>query len=205
MDYSHWDLYDEFEIYAAAILYTGNEPRKYELFGTNGFAGVSLRVADALILSAYRDQYQWCEDQGLCFDDPIQGKYAPGIVSYSHSSAGSHQACYSTVVTRDWLKKYFLSKNQRPEFLFHNERVITKVSAPQITYSTNWLEIIDAAIAEFFSPRPSVDAKKEVVVEWINNQAIHAGLQESDRIAEAIFTIIKPSDHNPRRRREKNS
>jgi hypothetical protein len=68
-------------------------------------------------------------------------------------------------------------------------------------YSTKWLEIQQAAIAEFFSPRREVDAMKEVVVPWIESKAIKAGIKNPKNVAKAIFTIIKPEDHNPKIRR----
>lgn len=69
------------------------------------------------------------------------------------------------------------------------------------TYSTSWLFIQWAATAEFFEPRKTVDAKKEEVVDWIIGKAKQAGLPCSKNIAEAMFTIIKPHDHDPRKRR----
>ena len=69
------------------------------------------------------------------------------------------------------------------------------------SYSTSWLVIQWAAVEKFFKERGSVDAKKEEVVEWIIEEAGNAGLSGSKNIAEAIFTIIKPSDHDPRKRR----
>jgi intergrase/recombinase len=70
-----------------------------------------------------------------------------------------------------------------------------------IGYSTPRIAIMQAAIAEFFEPRRSVDAKKPVVVEWIKSQMIEAKIPDSANIAEAMFTIIKPEDHDPRKRR----
>jgi hypothetical protein len=69
------------------------------------------------------------------------------------------------------------------------------------THSTAWLEIQQAAILQFFSPRPRVDAKKEQVVPWIVLEAKKAGIKTPTSIAEAIFTIIKPLDHSPKVRR----
>lgn len=69
------------------------------------------------------------------------------------------------------------------------------------TYSTSWLFIQWAATAEFFEQRGAVDAKKEEVVDWIIDKAKQAGLPYSKNIAEAMFTIIKPHDHDPRKRR----
>ncbi len=68
-------------------------------------------------------------------------------------------------------------------------------------YSTDLISILNAAIAEFFEPRRNVDARKDEVVEWIKSKMVAAGLVGSDNIAEAMFTIIKPEDHDPRKRR----
>ena len=69
------------------------------------------------------------------------------------------------------------------------------------TYSTKWLEIQQAAILEFFSPRREVDAMKEVVVPWIVSKAEKAGIRNPTNVATVMFTIIKPEDHNPKIRR----
>lgn len=71
----------------------------------------------------------------------------------------------------------------------------------KLHYSTPWLTIQDAAIAEFFNPRRNPDSKKDEVVKWISLKAASAGLQESRQIAEAIFTMIKPEDHDPKKKR----
>ena len=68
-------------------------------------------------------------------------------------------------------------------------------------YSTKWLEVQQAAIAEFFSPRHEVDAKKEEIVSWIIWMAGEAGIKAPENIAKAIFTIIKPLNHSPKVRR----
>jgi hypothetical protein len=77
------------------------------------------------------------------------------------------------------------------------------LARPQLPpiYSTDWLAIQNAAIARFFSPRRNPDAKREEVVDWIISEAARAGLQESRNIAAAIFTIIKPDDHDPKKKR----
>lgn len=68
-------------------------------------------------------------------------------------------------------------------------------------YSTPVLAVLNAAITEFFEPRRNPDAKKEEVVKWIKSRMLDAGLADSDNIAAAIFTIIKPENHDPRKRR----
>ncbi len=71
----------------------------------------------------------------------------------------------------------------------------------QPTYTTTYIDIMHAAINEFFEPRRSVDARKDEVVEWIKVKLSEAGLLESDNVATAMFTIIKPSNHDPKKRR----
>lgn len=71
----------------------------------------------------------------------------------------------------------------------------------QVDYDTPLLSILNSAIIEFFEPRRERDPKKEEVVERIKMMMIAAGLPESTNTAEAIFTIIKPVDHDPKKRR----
>lgn len=68
-------------------------------------------------------------------------------------------------------------------------------------YSTPYIAIMNAAIAEFFAPRRNVDAAKPEVAAWVMKQMEISGITPSNNIAEAIFTIIKPFDHDPRKRR----
>jgi|ThiBioDrversion2_2_1062182.scaffolds.fasta_scaffold00413_35 hypothetical protein len=72
---------------------------------------------------------------------------------------------------------------------------------PDSPYSTAWLSIQNRAIAQFFSPRRNFDAKSEEVVEWIMAETAKVGLKESRKVAEAIFTMIKPDDHDPKKKR----
>ena len=69
-------------------------------------------------------------------------------------------------------------------------------------YSTTWLTIQDGAIAQFFNPRRNPDAKSDEVIKWINAEAAKKGLKGSQNIAEAIFTIIKPKNHDPKKKRD---
>ena len=68
-------------------------------------------------------------------------------------------------------------------------------------YSTPMLDIQREAIALFFNPRREIDPKQYVVVDWIQARMKDAGLPPSNSMARAIFTIIKPIDHSPRKRK----
>lgn len=80
-------------------------------------------------------------------------------------------------------------------------KAVAKSDGTATVYMTPLLEIANAAIANFFSPRRVPDAKKPEVVEWIKTKMKDAEMVGSDNIATAIFTIIKPVDHDPRKRR----
>ena len=81
------------------------------------------------------------------------------------------------------------------------EGVGAKRSEEKPGYSTPHLVILNAAIAEFFERRRDRDAKREEVVDWIKSKMTASGMADSDNIAQAIFTIIKPVDHDPKKRR----
>jgi hypothetical protein len=82
-----------------------------------------------------------------------------------------------------------------------SKKPIITLNENAANYSTKWLNIQEAAIAQFFNPRRNPDAKKEAVIEWINLQAVSAGLGESNNTASTIFTIIKPENHDPKKKR----
>lgn len=75
------------------------------------------------------------------------------------------------------------------------------ISQKKLAYTTDTLNLLNLAITEFFNPRQSVDARKEEVTEWLKTKGTGLTPPISDNIADAIFTIIKPNDHNPRKRR----
>ena len=81
------------------------------------------------------------------------------------------------------------------------ERQHDRIIESEAAYSTPHIEIMNAAIAEFFAPRRAVDAAKPEVTAWVMRQMELLGVTPSSNIAEAIFTIIKPFDHDPRKRR----
>jgi hypothetical protein len=77
------------------------------------------------------------------------------------------------------------------------------VTGARTTYITPWLTVVQEAIDKFFNPRRDTDAKAEEVVNWVRQRAQAKDLGNSKKIAEAVFTIIKPTDHNPKARRDK--
>ena len=67
--------------------------------------------------------------------------------------------------------------------------------------STGWLEILVETLRVHFPENRARDPKKASVVEWIKAEAKKKGINPSDNIANAIFTIIKPDNHNPKKPR----
>lgn len=72
---------------------------------------------------------------------------------------------------------------------------------PHAIYTTPYMRVLSEAVTKFFEPRQKVDAKRAEIESWIAARLEAAGVEGSMRIASAMFTIIKPSDHNPRKRR----
>jgi hypothetical protein len=85
------------------------------------------------------------------------------------------------------------------EILDRYDSKLNSKKAPD--YSTKWIEIQNAAINQFFNPRHELDAKREEVIAWIEAKAKDAKIQNPSSIASAIFTIIKPEDHDPKNKR----
>lgn len=79
---------------------------------------------------------------------------------------------------------------------FKNKELIV-----QSNYTTDLLGILNLTINEFFNPRRSIDAKKDEITEWIKSKGKELKINVSDNVADSIFTIIKPNDHNPKIKR----
>lgn len=62
--------------------------------------------------------------------------------------------------------------------------------ASTITHRTDELTILNAAIQKFWSVAPAIPPKKPTVTDWLKEQGI-----KSNRLAEAIDTIIRPPEH----------
>ena len=72
---------------------------------------------------------------------------------------------------------------------------------PVPEYTTDYMDIMHQAVAAFFEPRHRHDPTKESVTAWIAERMADAGLEVSNKLCGAMFTIIKPSDHNPKKDR----
>lgn len=68
-------------------------------------------------------------------------------------------------------------------------------------YTTDLMILLNQAANQFFSPRKVQDAKQGEVSEWIRNKGKELKINISENVADAMFTIIKPHDHNPKIRR----
>ncbi len=79
----------------------------------------------------------------------------------------------------------------------------SKISASAIfpPYETDLLKLLNLAISEFFNPRRVIDAKKEEVTQWLKDKGTELNIVVSDNVADSIFTIIKPKNHNPKIKR----
>lgn len=101
--------------------------------------------------------------------------------------------------------KWAIEKNiSIPDELKKRVSEVEQKSEQQISssYQTELLKIQNLAIKEFFEPRKKHDPKKEVVKAWIISKGQESQISVSNNIADAIFTIIKPHDHNPKIRRD---
>lgn len=68
-------------------------------------------------------------------------------------------------------------------------------------YNTDLLNLLNLTVTNFFNPRHPIDAKKEEVTKWIRDKGKELNIYVSDNVADSIFTIIKPNDHNPKIKR----
>jgi hypothetical protein len=85
--------------------------------------------------------------------------------------------------------------------IIHAENKIDNNSYIPETNLTPLISILIEAIHQHFPEGREIDPKKASVVEWILEKAKKEGITESKNIADAIFTIIKPLNHNPKKRK----
>lgn len=82
-----------------------------------------------------------------------------------------------------------------------NRDLVINNPASQNPYSTDLMNILNLAVNKFFNPRQKVDPKKDEITEWLKAKGKELNVNVSDNVADAIFTIIKPNDHNPKIKR----
>ena len=159
-----------------------------------------------------RDSFMACEIEARRFKDDLllKTEEAFQLLQSAWDSGYFPYSRYPPEFFIDWA----LSKRFRPDWLdwaidkkLYTPKELRNLPATILNtpaapdYSTSWLIIQQATIAQFFSPRRNPDAKKEEVVDWIRTQALEAGLPYSKNIATTIFTIIKPKNNDPKKKR----
>jgi len=85
--------------------------------------------------------------------------------------------------------------------LYKSSENKSSASTIEPSYETELLKLLNLAVSQFFNPRKPLDAKQEEVTQWLKNKGQELDVYVSDNVAEAIFTIIKPKDHNPKIKR----
>lgn len=114
-----------------------------------------------------------------------------------------------SVQTPSFIIDWALSKRFKPRWLewaiqknLYQPTEI-KISPVAITpsYETDLLKLLNLAVLEFFYPRRVIDAKKEEVTQWLKDKGANLNIVVSDNVADSIFTIIKPKNHNPKIKR----
>lgn len=85
--------------------------------------------------------------------------------------------------------------------LYNSSETKSSPSSSPPAYETDLLKLLNLAVLEFFSPRRVSDAKKEEVTQWLKDKGDELSIVVSDNVADSIFTIIKPKNHNPKIKR----
>ena len=114
-----------------------------------------------------------------------------------------------TVQTPKFIIDWALSKRFKPKWLewaiqenlYQPKEALIAASSDVPSYETDLLKILNLAVLEFFNPRKIIDAKKEEVTQWLKDKGKELNIVVSDNVAESIFTIIKPKNHNPKIKR----
>lgn len=91
----------------------------------------------------------------------------------------------------------WLARNKMP-ILFDVSDEAFVTHATEYQYTTPMLNILNKASSHFFNPRRNPDPKSLEIVDWIITEGNKAGIPISKNVAEAMFTIIKPLNHDPR-------
>jgi hypothetical protein len=203
-----WCTYDTWKMEEAAMLLSGMLPSNDEKGSV--FAGIcwtdkwfSDNSDKSLVFNIFTSNYACAKYVREILLRSSMGEKASPRAWLEYARAKGllpHVAPFTAVDNSPLL--VFLESTEEDNLLQSSELgpSITQ-SKPDLSYSTTRMDIQARAIARFFNPRRDIDAKREEVVEWIMAEAAKAGLKESRKLAESIFTIIKPDDHDPKKKR----
>ena len=187
-DWNYWRQMPHAELWKAVALSSNLDPRKSEL----GYqVSESVRGESRYDDEEYKQAFEWLEIASARVEELEVVLFATNIY-YTVVKLPQFAALADSL---GWpIPEDFKSMAKAAETMAH-------ASIADKPYSNPTLEILNAAIKEFFNPRRSPDAKKEEIVEWVKARMAAEKKPKSDNIAKAIFTIIKPIDHDPRKRR----
>ena len=187
-DWNYWRQMPHAELWEAVALSSNLDPRDSEL----GYqVGESVRWKSRYDDEEYKQAFEWLEIASARVEELEVVSFARNI--------------YFTVVKLPkfaaWADSLGWAIPAELSSMAKAAETMAHASIADKPYSTPTLEILNAAIKEFFNPRRNPDAKREEIVEWVKARMAAAKMPNSDNIAKAIFTIIKPIDHDPRKRR----
>ena len=185
--WSTWDLLPKVELWEAVALSFNIDPHQIK-----------------------RNPHQWLVghqpifNEGKDFDDRLR------IIKANignHELLKGRQDCtlrsINLVIFAKWATTIGWEIPPKLESIGHKyvDDVVNVETLPQVAYTTDLLDILNLAVIEFFNPRHDVDAKAENIYEWLEIKGKEKKIDISENIAHAMFTIIKPHNHNPKKRR----
>jgi hypothetical protein len=196
-----WLRLDEWDVFEAAMLFIDVNPdsitRRKVWDGLTTLQGAAFHLAFETdpkekakifsVVAQYKGKYDdMCR---ILHGQDIDCEYPP-VASPQYWI----QCALAKKITIPWLDFAIESS------FYKSETESMKVERSPDIYRTDLLNILNQAANEFFNPRKNLDAKKEEVTEWIINKGKENKVNVSSNVADAMFTIIKPKDHNPKKR-----
>lgn len=207
-DLKSWTVLNNFKLHEIALLMLGHDVDKY-VVDTESLLKEPPHGFQALYQRILADACYFLDDYEQIQIDPdvyrpvyeLQTDKADNVDGLNLKDGLNISASLYDI--NSWIKRHADLGRPLPDKFFTvkhvHEGAVTEQTSP--TYQTNLLKIQDLAIKHFYESRKPVDPKKSEVTEWIKNEASNLKISISDNIADAIFTIIKPDDHNPKIKR----
>ncbi len=228
---SRWDLADEFTANEAACLMLGFDPHNPDAPTwaikpiLKRMRGSYQRTAIGIVLSLQEDKdspeglkvsnFMELMGRKLTFfyleTDRQSSDLRPSDEVITRLSAGFEQDTFRRPEIARWLSLFQIESKY--QFQAHSQDAnggpdslspscdATTDPEPHAQYETVRERIQREAKSTFFAPTRQRDPKREEVTQWIKDKLRQAGEDASDNVATAMFTIIKPADHNPKRPR----